>query len=421
MSLSSRLAYTEPLSKVAFLELNYSFKLDNNSADRITNDKNQVTADYINKNQLYSSNYDFEILTHTGGANLKFVFKKMNFSFGSSVSNASFKQTDVDKDTSYAYAFTNLFPRANFTYKFSKQSTASFNYNGNTRQPTLDQIQPLRDNNDPLNIAIGNPGLTQEFRHSINVRYNTYKPLTGRYIGGYINTNFVDDAITRTETVNDSGVRYYQHINMDGNYSAWAGMWFGFNLKKLNTRLNFNLNTGVNHNTNLVNGQINTSDNNNYSFGTNLSYESKDEKLSVSLGPDVTYNDYRSTLASSSTSYWVLENNFDASYELPKKFEIGSDFNWFIREKTPVFSSNNNVFKWNAYIAKKFLKSDQLELKIAVIDILNQNLGFTRTANANYITEDRYNTIRRYGLMTLTWNFSKSPLTAPEQPMIITK
>ena len=79
-----------------------------------------------------------------------------------------------------------------------------------------------------------------------------------------------------------------------------------------------------------------------------------------------------------------------------------------------MFDRNNNVFRWNAYVSKKFLKNDELELRASVFDILNQNLGFSRYANSNEVTESNYNTIRRYGMVTLIWNFTKMAAGAPE-------
>jgi hypothetical protein len=71
------------------------------------------------------------------------------------------------------------------------------------------------------------------------------------------------------------------------------------------------------------------------------------------------------------------------------------------------------VIKWNAYIGKKFLKKDQLEVKLSVLDILDQNLGYSRYAQAGVITENSYNTIRRYGMLQLIWNFTHTPAGAP--------
>lgn len=142
------------------------------------------------------------------------------------------------------------------------------------------------------------------------------------------------------------------------------------------------------------------------------SYDTEDEKFSVRLQPSVTYNDNRTTVNTLTTSFWSMNNEFEISYEFPLKIEVGTDVNWFIRERTSVFDQNNNVLRWNAYISKKFLKNDQLELKASVFDILNQNLGFNRYAQNNYVYQDSYNTIRRYGLLSLTWNFTKTPMGA---------
>jgi len=412
-SLSGRAAYTEPLAKKIFLELNYSAKIDNNNADRNAYNKTTPLNDgYTNLDSAFSSNYAFDVFTHTGGSNLRFVYEKLNFSFGGAVANAAFRQEDLVADTSINYNFTNFFPRANIAYNMSKRSKISLSYNGSTNQPTIQQIQPLRDNTDPLNIAIGNPNITQEFNHRINLQANDYRPLSGRYLWAGAGVSFVNNDISRSENVDSIGRRVYQYINVDGNYSLWGNIWYGYRITKLNLQTGISLNINANHTNNYVNGIKNTSDYNTYGGSFDINYDSKDEKLSFSIRPGLTYNDNRSTISTLATSFWTSNNELEASWELPLKFELGTEIYWYIREQTSVFDRNNNVFKWNAYISKKFLKNDQLELKAFVNDILNQNIGFNRYGQNNFITENNYNTIRRYGMLSLIWNFTKSPLSA---------
>ncbi|MBS1772471.1 MAG: outer membrane beta-barrel protein [Bacteroidetes bacterium] len=415
LNLSSRLSYTEPLSKVAFLELNYSAKVNNNTAIHETYDKRNPLGDtYDSLNTFYSNKYRYNIFTNQGGTNLRFVFKKINFSAGVSVSNADFKQTDLMLDTTRTYNFTNFFPSANFTYKLSKQSRFSIGYHGNTTQPTIDQIQPLRNNTDPLNIAIGNAGLVQSFTHNFNVSFNDYQMLTGRYLWASANFNFTNNAISRSDNTNAYGARTYQYINVDGNYNGWGYLGYGAKIKKLDLNVGGYAQLGINHVNNVINGINNTSNNNTYTLGLRFDYNTNENKFEVSYNPHVTYNDNKSTISTQTTSYWTQNHEFDISYQLPLKFEIGSDFNWYIRQQTTTFNQNNNVFLWNAYIAKKFLKNDVLELRLTGYDILNQNLGFQRYAYNNYVTQDSYNTIRRYGMLTLTWNFTKTAAGIPQ-------
>lgn len=412
LSLSSKLVYTEPLSKKTFLEGIYNIKIDNREASRSTFNKGAGGDAYDVIDPGFSSHYAFNVLTNGGGFNFRYAYKKINFSVGSQVSNARFTQEDRFADTSIRYNFTNFFPSANFTYKLSKQSSFRINYNGSTEQPTIEQIQPLRDNTDPLNIAIGNPNITQQFNHNIYMQFNDYKVLTGRWIWTNGGINFVDNDISRAQNIDAQGRKTYQYINVDGNYTAWGYFGYGFKLLKL-VRLDLSTNLNVNHINNYINGVKNTSDNNSYTLNVGGSYDTEDEKFSVRLQPSVTYNDNRTTVNTLTTSFWSMNNEFEISYEFPLKFEVGTDVNWFIRERTSVFDQNNNVLRWNAYISKKFLKNDQLELRASVFDILNQNLGFNRYAQNNYVYQDSYNTIRRYGLMSLTWNFTKSALGAP--------
>ena len=54
------------------------------------------------------------------------------------------------------------------------------------------------------------------------------------------------------------------------------------------------------------------------------------------------------------------------------------------------------------------LKDNKLEIKLGLYDILDQNKGYDRSFNSYSFTESYYTTLRRYWLMTLTWNISKN-------------
>lgn len=101
-----------------------------------------------------------------------------------------------------------------------------------------------------------------------------------------------------------------------------------------------------------------------------------------------------------------------ATFELPWKMQFNTSAEISLREKTAVFTDNNNVTKWNAWLAKKFWKSNSGEIRFSVFDILDQNIGLRRTANSNFISENRYDTFRRYWLLSFTWNFTKNPAVA---------
>ncbi len=414
LAFSGKATYTEPLSKKAFVEISYGATVNNNDGLNYSYNLSNNSLD-----SGFSSHFKYNILSNTGGLNFKFMYEKINFSFGSDVSNTNYLLTDrLYGDTTKTFNYLNLFPKVNFTYNLSKQTSLNFYYAGNTVQPSFTQIQPLRQNANPLNVTIGNPNLQQGFDHRLTTRFNDYKVLSNRYFWSSFSFTYHERAIS-TEQTYINGVNTTRYINVDGNYSGWGYAGYGFKIKKLDLDIGLQLNGSLYHVNNRigtqgisgVNYRNNTSDNRSISFGPYFNY-SKEDKLEFSWNPSISYNNNTATIGTS-TKYSTFNNELSGSVQLPLKFEIGSSVDIMIREKTPVFTGNNDVVKWNAWVGKKFLKKSQLEVRASVFDILNQNLGFERSASGSVITQDSYNTIRRYGMLNIIWNFTHTPAGAP--------
>jgi len=115
------------------------------------------------------------------------------------------------------------------------------------------------------------------------------------------------------------------------------------------------------------------------------------------------------------TKYFTYSIDPGADVFLPWHVQIHGDADLNIRQKTPVFPTNNNVFLVNGWIGKKLLKNDQLMLKAAVNDLLNQNNGFNRNVSSSFITQNTYSTIKRYFLFSVVWNFTKAGIPVPNR------
>ncbi len=414
LSLNSRISYTEPLSKTTFVEVNYGFRATRSEALRNSFNKEPgIDPKYTLRDSLFSNDYDFKVNTQSGGMNLRVNKKKFGYSLGSNISFADFRQKDLRKDTSYNYSYVNLFPRASFRYLFGPQSRLNLNYNGSTRQPNLEQLQPIRENTDPLNIQIGNANLKQEFRHNISFNYNNYKVLTSRNVWMSGNLNIIDNAISNSSTVDTGGRRVNQFVNVTGNrtFNLWSGYWF--QLKKLKLNLGFNGGVTFSRFNSVLNGLKNVNNNRSVNVNFNINYD-KEKKFSFGINPALSYNYSRSSLRPDViTKYLTSESNVDATVYLPWKLELNSSATISLREKTDVFNDNLNAVRWNAYLGKKFWKNNAGEIRFSVFDILDQNIGFQRSANSNFISENTYNTIRRYWLVGFIWNFTHNPAGSP--------
>ena len=411
-SLTAKIAYTEPLVKDTYLEFSYTFNYYNNENDRVTRVKDG-SGKYDVEIDSLTNLFTFNRLVHTPGLNFRVNKKKYNFSFGSAVGFSRFIQKNITEELENDYSFVNYFPRASFLYKFKPSVNFRLNYNGSTNAPSLEQLQPIRVNTDPLNIYIGNPNLKQSFRHSINGGYNSYNVLKERNIWLNVNFNLTDNAFTQFNSI-DSGVRTYQTVNVDGVYGLNFYGDYGFKIKDTKWRLGFGPTVNINRNIDFVldqqSGIAMKNITNTKGYGMRLSVSQYVEnKYNFHVGPNFTWNRSRASVNEmANAEYWQISGWANGNVTLPKKFELGTDANFQFRQKDERFPAQNSFTTWNAYLTKRFFKENALELKLGIYDILNQNRGYNRNFNSYTFTETYYNTLKRFWLLTITWNISKN-------------
>jgi hypothetical protein len=170
-SIASNLVYTEPLSEKSFLIFKYGLTVAKNDAERVTSNNIGAIVDSL------SNHFVFNTVNNSGSLSYRYVAKKVNFIIGSGVGTANYQLNDLELGANRAINFTNFIPSASLNFNPKQQRKVRFNYNGNTTNPTLQQIQPIIDNSDPLNIAVGNADLQQGFSNKFSFNASDYKVL----------------------------------------------------------------------------------------------------------------------------------------------------------------------------------------------------------------------------------------------------
>lgn len=405
---NSNVAYTEPVSKRLSLIVNYGFGAVNSSADRKSFNE---TADgkYAALDPLYSNNYQFDQLINQGGVVLNYIRDKTTINIGTKVSGIGYTQNNHIDQTVFKRNFLNWNPRATYKYKFSQQRSLSINYEGSNQQPSINQIQPVAQNTDPLNIVLGNPGLDPSFTHRLTANYNSYKVLTSQslFLGG--SYAITSDPIVSMSQTDEAGKSTYQSVNLSGKRTSnfYFYLYAGRNINFFGLNTGFNLNTYANTYYSYVNNALNKTNAGSYSASLYLAhYQQKPVSFRISAGP--AYNRAESSLQSAlNNNGWAFNSSGSVGADLPLKFEISTDGNYEFRGKTKSFNTDFSRFIWNAAIAKKFTKSQGLKLSLRVNDLLDQNKGFNRSASETTISQSDYTTVRRYYSISLAWDFNK--------------
>lgn len=408
-TLNSKITYTEPIAKKLFLELNYAVRLTTNDAEKLTYNKSN-NGKYENLSDTFSNHYKFNVLTNSVGSFFKYNGKKINVTAGTDIGFTDFKQTDVFTSILTKRDFTNFFPRANLNIKFDQSTRFNFNYNGSTQQPTINQIQPVQDNSNPLNITIGNPNLNQAFNHRFSMNMNSFKVLKERGFWVYSNFSFVQDAIVTNTTIdNTTGKTTNQYINASGNYNYYGGGTYFMKLKKLGANVDFGVGINGSKYSSFLNNIRNTTLNTAPSIRLGLG-KNKEKKFNLWYNAEIAYNFSKTIVGQTTTiNYLTQSHNLNFTVQLPWKMEVNTEMEINLRQKTEQFPDNNNVWLWNGYVGKKIFKNDKGLIKLYAYDILNQNKGFDRFISGNQFTERNYQKLTQYTLLSFVWNFSKTP------------
>jgi hypothetical protein len=405
--LNSNATYTEPLSKDFSVIVNYGFSLDNGKSERLS--YNQTAPGiYTSLDSKFSNSYQLnQVLNQVGGI---FNYKKDKsvFNFGTKVSGVNFKQTDEFTQIVLKRNFINWNPQAMYQYRFSQQQSLRFNYWGNTTQPNINQIQPVVDNSDPVNRTIGNPNLKPSFVNRFNLGYNSYKVLSGQSIWLYGNYSYTSNPIVNNTTYDfTSGNTVTQYVNLNKKpVNFYGSVYLDRKITKgnFNIGLNFNANGSVNYS--LSNGDVNRTRYNTYTAELRLSkYKEKKYEFNFSVGPNYTFSGSSLTPQINNNGRGFTSNDSFTLY-LPGKFQVASDVSYEFRAKTQTFNQDFKRTLLNASLIKTFLKQDNLKVTLLVNDLLNQNVGFSRNVNGNYITQSNYTTIKRYFMFTIDYDFS---------------
>jgi hypothetical protein len=397
---------------VSSLVFNYGVVVSNSKAT-VNSYNKAINEKYSALDSLYSNHYLFNILTNQGGVAYSLFKKKLKMNFGTDVGYSAFHQTNKFTDSTIRRKFVNWYPRANISYQFKAQRRLSLWYSGYTQQPSINQIQPVLTNTDPLNITIGNPALKPAFQNNLYLNFNDYKVLQERGIFMGIHANLTGNAIVNKSYVDTFGRTINQYINVSGIRSIGGNLDYSFKLKKIGLFINNSVNINNSRYVNVVNNLTNITKSNNYTFRIGF-YKDKEKKYSFGLDPSATYSTSTSSIQQNiKTNYWTFDVDPNAHIYFAKKFQIQTDCQFNFRQKTSVFDNNTNVIFWNAWIGRTFTKKDALLVKIVGHDLLDQNIGFSRNVNSNFISENTYSNIRRYFLLSIVWNFNKAGVKAP--------
>lgn len=408
---TARAVYTEPIWKRSLLEFSVGKSDTRNKSRKETFDYNKGNGKYDQRNNFLSNDFENNYGFTNAGMRFRTQKKKYSYSLGLTWQQAELEGKIIsgNKDSLISKSFRNFLPNARFQYSFTKFKSFSVNYAGSTNQPSMQQLQPVPDNSNPLSIREGNPDLKQEYTQTIQSSLTMLSPYKNKNLFLFFTMQATKNKIVNYDTVTQLGVKRTKPVNVNGVYNINSSISYSIPVRFLKGSVELSSSTGVFKTKQFINGagnEIKT-----FSIGPDLRIEmNPTEKLNIGLEYSINYNKTKYSLQSAlNTNYLSQEYNLSVDWQLPQKFFFSTEFNYAINSQRAA-GFNTRVPLWNASISRQMLKFNRGELKFSAKDLLNRNVGISRNTNNNYIEDSRVLTLRQFFLLSFTYSLSKTGL-----------
>ncbi|MBQ7791016.1 MAG: TonB-dependent receptor [Rikenellaceae bacterium] len=415
LNFSGTFNYTEPLSKYSQLSMQYRFSMNNSKSDKsayITGDDFDPTG--LTPAPNLSTNSERTYTTHRVGpgfrfskerntvvANVYYQHALLDGMLNEGAKNEQKIKKDFDNVT--YFLMTNIF--------FNKENSLRVHVSSSTDEPSLTQLQNIKDVTNAQYVSTGNSNLDQSYSHSIRAHYvnsNVEKGRTLMVMGMFSATqNYIGRSVYYNPSSEITGLdytplQYSTYENMNGQWSVRGMASFGTPLSFM--KCNLNLRAGVSYSItpSKIDGKINNASNMGYNFGAVLG-SNISENVDFTLSWHGNYNEALNSQANVKNRYF----NHSASLNMKVSFWKGFTFTGScVYNQYMGFTNdyNEDYLLCNLFLGKKIFKNQRGEIQIGVNDVFNQNSAFSRSTGSGYTQNSWNNVIGRYYTIQFVYN-----------------
>lgn len=409
------LSFTQPLGKNMSLEIGYRPEWTMGTTDWLTKNAN-TDGEYTIRDSALSNNLDSRFFTQEGRLRLRIRGKEKSMF----LAGLGYQYTENENQEFFPQNYTttrtysNVIPFALYRKTFENKSNIFMLYRGRPDLPSVQQLNTVIDNSNPLQVSYGNQDLDQSYSHRFITRYTTTNAEKGTNFFIFASAQAEDNKISNSTHIVSSdttfsngfvlpaGGQITQPVNLDGYYNLNSFSNYGFPVDVLKSNLNLNANLGYTRSPGLVNDVLNYSETTKsgigFILGSNIS-----EKVDFKIGASADFFWVQNSLTGQTNSDYQNYKITASTVLSPiDRWVLSSDLTYNIYQG--LGSSLDKPFTlWNASVGYRFLKDESLQASLGIFDILSQNNSISRSITETYIEDSQTDVLQQYVMFSLSY------------------
>lgn len=427
-SLGTEVSYSEPIADKVYLQFSYRFSYNYSESDNSTYDlmnaadrKNFLLGNLPNDfsegwlDPAQSKYAEYKTYDHDARVMFRANRETWNLSAGLAfrpqTTKLSYKKDIHNIDTTRNVF--NFSPEVDFRYQPEKQTQLRFSYRGRTSSPSMENLLPIEDNSNPLNVTMGNPGLKPSFSHNMELRFNTFNMEAQRGIFSFVNGSFTQNAISNKRAYDASNGRWTtMPENINGNWNVFGV--FGMNTALKNKKFTIDTFTRGSYSNNVsyitegtditAVAQKNTTTN--LTLDERLGGRYRNDWLEVGINGSINYTFEKDKMnPENNQEPYTFSYGGNLQLNAPWGTSLSTNMTNQARRGYSDASMNKNELIWNAQIAQSFLKG-ALTLSFEWNDILKEQSNISRSLTSNGRSVYTYNGVNSYGMVRLIYRLN---------------
>lgn len=394
--------YTEPLGRRRYLQFSASRQ---NFGNEPRTDFYDIRPDGERYNDELSNHFQRSYTYDRAGLSLLINRQKLQVTTGLALQNARLDNTLVPEAQNFQASFTQWLPSLFGEYEFDTGKRLNFDYQTSMREPSPEQLQPVVNNSDPLNIYVGNPKLRPEYIHQLNAGFFLYDQFT--FTSLFVNFEGVLTAhkITETATIDSLFRRTLQPVNIDQEMYMRAGLQFSTPIRPLKIATRLRLSTTQSQSILYVNELENQVNRARYLLDIGLENRKK-EKVDAVVGYRLAQNRTRWSVSESlNQDYYDQQWYAELRVTPSPRWALRTEWSYSLYS-AETFGTQQAIPLWEMSLTRYVLRDNKGRIRLSVFDLLNQNDGVQRNSRYNYVEQEQYNVLGRYFLLSFGYSLS---------------